>query len=151
MFIAQIKPPSVTLHPVVGLVPCARRCGSLAGCLRLQSEALSRAPGEVTGRETELSNARGCYKACCIKAGKHLDEITSGAGGAGGAEEARSAALGEDDQVLKALSAASLMLVLCTSCLLCLSAQELMDPGASSSLSWTGRRQSVMETVGCLL
>lgn len=55
MFIAQIKPPSVTLHPVVGLVHSARCCGSLAGCLKLQSEALSQAPGEFERRGEKLS------------------------------------------------------------------------------------------------
>lgn len=52
-----------------------------------------------------------------VQLSKRLTVITSGVGGE---EEARSAALGEDYQVLKALSAGSLMLVLCESSLVCL-------------------------------
>lgn len=74
--------------------------------------------------------------------------ITSGAGGE---EEARSAAVREAYQVVKALSAGSLMLVLCKSSFLCLgSAGLLMDPGASPSMHLTGRRQGMTQPGGRL-
>lgn len=65
MFIAQIKPP----HPsssILCLVCFSLHRVLLFGwtCLRQLMVALSQAPVEVTGRETELSNARGRYKAC---------------------------------------------------------------------------------------
>lgn len=74
--------------------------------------------------------------------------ITSGVGGE---EETRSAALGEDYQVLKALSAGSLMLLLCKSSLLCLGhTRLLMGPGASPSMPWTGGRQGMIQPDGRL-
>lgn len=127
MFIAQIKAP--IHHPLScgwSGSACTVLC-SLAGCLKLQRlmGELSRAPSEMhtdAAKPFELS--------------KRLTVITSGGGGE---EEARTAALGEDYQVLKALSAGSLMLVLGESSLVCLGhAWSLMDSGASPSMPWTG-------------
>lgn len=79
MFIAQIKSP---IHHSLscgwsGSV-CAVLCSS-AGCLKLQRlmVALSQAPAKVTGRETKLSKAHGCYKACWIKQTSYCDNIRS--------------------------------------------------------------------------
>lgn len=74
---------------------------------------------------------------------KHLTVITSGVGCE---DEARSVALGEDYQVLKALSAGSLMLALCKSSLVCSGGERpLMDSGASPSMPWTGWRQGMIQ------
>lgn len=80
MFIAQIKPPSVTLHPVVGLVHSAQRCGSLANAACRVRRYLKR-QARLGGEKPSFPLRTDATKACCIKAGKHLVEITSGAGG----------------------------------------------------------------------
>lgn len=83
-----------------------------------------------------------------LKTSKHLIVIKSGVGGE---EEARSATLGEDYQVLMALSARSLMVGLCESSLVCIGRSRLlMDSGASPSMPWTGLRQGMIQLAGRL-